>query len=118
LIHQAQFYLYFNEIDRAYHYLNEAEQLTSNSRWFSIESQLEVAYGEAGLALATKSHNWEEDLHEYIGLFQRHPFLTHYNHLQELERFYPKDVDPSLFEGIPIYFDTMYRRLHPFLVHV
>jgi hypothetical protein len=118
LIHQALFYTYFNKFDHAYQYLNEAEQIFLTAKWSSIESQLEVAYVKAGLALASKDQDRYKDLHEYILLFQRHPFLTHYSNLQALKKLYRKDVDESLFTGVPIYFDTMFRRLQPFWIHV
>ncbi len=118
LIHQAEFYVRFNKIELAYKYFDEAERIFENIKRHSIESQLEVAYVKARLGLATKSQDREKDLQEYIMLFQCHPFLTVHNNLQELKRLYPEDVDVSLFKDVPIYFDTMFRRLHHFLVHI
>ena len=117
LVHQAQFNMYFNKIDRAYQNLNEAEQIISPD-WSSIEARLEVAYVKAGLGLASNHQNRYKDLQEYVGLYHQHPFLTQYRYLQTLTKLYPKDVNPSLFEGRPLYFDSMFRRLHPFLVHI
>jgi hypothetical protein len=118
LVHQTQLDLYFNKIDRAYKYIDEAEAITSTMQGHSLESQLEIAYAKASLALASKDRDRYKDLHEYILLFQRHPFLTHYSNLQALKKLYGKDVDESLFTGVPIYFDTMFRRLQPFWIHV
>jgi hypothetical protein len=118
LMHQAQFYMYFNKVDRGYEYLTEAEKITSTSIWSSIESQLEVAFVKAGLGLASNDQNRYKNLQEYISLFQRYPFLTHYRYLQSLEKLYSKDIDKSSFTGVPIYFDTMFRRLQPLLLDV
>jgi len=114
----AQFAMRFNKIDSAYQYLKEAEQLCSILQWTSIQAQLEVASVKAALGLMSDDENRYKYLQEYIVLFQHCPFLTHYNSLQELQRRYPKAVDASLFKGIPLYFDTMFRHLHPFLLSV
>jgi hypothetical protein len=118
LTYLAQFSMRSNNIDGAYEYLTEAEQLCSTLQWPSIQSQLEIASVKAALGLMSDDENRYKDLHEYIVLFQHHPFLTHYNSLQELKKHYKKAVDASLFNGIPLYFDTMFRHLHPFLLSV
>jgi hypothetical protein len=118
LIQQAQFSLRSNKIDSAYQCFEEAGKIFKTLQYCSIESQLEVAYVTAGLALRTHDQDRQKPLQEYISLFQLHPFLTQHNLLQELQRRYPKDVDESLFKSVHVYFDLMFRRLHPFVIHV
>jgi hypothetical protein len=103
-----------NKISRADTCFNEAEQIFNNNmQWRRRpESHLEVAYVKAGLSLAKKSATRQEDVQEYISLFQRRPFLTHYHLLQELKKIYDKDVDASLFSSVSLYFNTMFRSLH------
>jgi len=115
-IYQSQFCIHFNKITRAEQYFNEANQIYLTMQYRSIESELEIAYARAGLALKTRSQDREEHVHEYALLFRQYPFLTHYNHLQTLKRLYPEDVAESLFMGVQVYFDTMFRRLQPFLL--
>jgi hypothetical protein len=118
-IYQSQFYIHFNKITCAERYFNKAKQIFKKPMQYrSIESELEVSYVKARLALAKRSQDREEHVHEYALLFQHHPFLTHYNHLQTLERLYPEDVSESLFQGVQVYFDTMFRRLQPFLLPI
>jgi hypothetical protein len=124
LIRQAEFYMRVNKgnkgnkIDRAYRFLHDAEEIFDNLQPPTIELQFEIAYVKATLGLASNDEDRHKDLEDYILLFKDHPFLSQHKHLRELKRVYKKDVDESLFEGIPIYFDTMFRRLHPFLVRV
>jgi hypothetical protein len=117
-VNQAEIHLRRSKIARAYEHFKKAEHIFSTMQSPTLESQLYVAYMKAGLSLARNRPSRQEDVHKYIMQFQRHPFLTHYKHLEELQRLYQKDVDESLFKGRRIYIDTVFRHLYPFLLPV
>jgi hypothetical protein len=118
LIHQAEFCMRSNNTAAAEQYFQKSEDIFPGMQWRSIEALMERSYVKAGLALARGDSDRQKDVQEYVSLFQRHPFLTHSNHLRELKRLHAQDVDESLFRGIPIYFDPMFRRLHPAPLHI
>jgi hypothetical protein len=115
-VNQAEIHLRRSKIACAFEHFKKAEQIFSTMQSPTLESQLYVAYLKAGLSLARNRPSRHENVHKYIMQFQRHPFLTHYKHLEELKRRYKKDVDESLFKGRRIYIDTVFRHLYLFLL--
>jgi hypothetical protein len=113
-MNQVEYHIKLRNTDLASDYFEDAEKALdklNKMRMCSIEAELHVAYVKAELALAKGDQNRHKYLEEYITLFRTYPFLTHYKHLQELIRLYPKDIDVSIFKGVQIYMDTLFRHL-------